>query len=75
MNRDSKLVKMGITWLPPLFALNMFTCLTILSDCWLCLRGGGGGGGSTHIKVTGMLDGKLITSEPLRETNVGVAEA
>ena len=71
MNRDSKLVKMGIAWLPPLFALNMFTRLTILSDCWPCLRGGG----SSHIKVTGMLDGKLITSEPLRETNVGVAEA
>ena len=74
MNRDSKLVKMGITWLPPLFALNMFTHLTILSDCWPCLRGGGGGG-SSNIKVTGMLDGKLITSEPLREINVGVAEA
>ena len=66
MNRDSKLVKMGITWLPPLFALNMFTRLTILSDCWPCLRGGGWGGGSSHIKVTGMLDGiKLTLKEPI----------
>lgn len=32
MNQDSKLMKKGITWLPPLFALNMFTHLTILRD-------------------------------------------
>ena len=56
MNQDSKVVKKGITWLPPLFALNMFTHLTILRDCWPCLEGGVG---SSHIKVTGMLDGKL----------------
>ena len=39
MNQDSKVVKKGITWLPPLlnFALNMFTHLTILRDCWPCL--------------------------------------
>lgn len=38
MNQDSKVVKKRITWLPPLFALNMFTHLTILRDCWPCLR-------------------------------------
>lgn len=55
MNQDSKVVKKGITWLPPLFALNMFTHLTILRDCWPCLRERG----SSQIKVAGMLDGKL----------------
>ena len=55
MNQDSKLVKKGITWLPPLFALNMFTHLTILRDCWPCLMERG----SSQIKVAGMLDGKL----------------
>ena len=37
-------------------------------------EGVGGGGGDSHIKVTGSARRK-IKIEPLRETNVGVAQA
>lgn len=70
MNQDSKVVKKGITWLPPLFALNMFTHLTILRDCWPCLRERGELPDKSHRDAS-----RKIKSEPLRETNVGVAEA
>lgn len=70
MNQDSKVVKKGITWLPPSFALNMFTHLTILRDCWPCLRERG------ELPDKSRRDAwRKVKSEPLRETNVAVAEA
>ena len=54
----------------------LFICLFFHFLFFFVAKRGGGGGGDSNIKVTGIGDAsREIQIEPLRETNVGLAQA